>query len=81
MEYPRQVERWGVFEASLPGKTEGNPFTDYTIEAEFVSRDETVRVRGFYDGDGIYRVRFMPSFVGEYTFTISGSFSEQGEQD
>lgn len=80
MEYPRQVERWGVFEASLPGKTEGNPFTDYTIEAEFVSRDETVRVRGFYDGDGIYRVRFMPSFEGDYTFTISGSFSAEEEQ-
>ena len=78
--YPKTAERWGVFEASLPGKTEGNPFTDYTMEATFVSRGETVHVNGFYDGDGMYRVRFMPSFPGEYTFTVSGSFSDEGEQ-
>ena len=23
---------------------------------------------GFYDGDGVYKVRFMPAFEGEYTF-------------
>ena len=68
--YPKTAERWGVFEASLPGKTEGNPFTDYTMEATFVSRGETVHVNGFYDGDGMYRVRFMPSFPGEYTLSL-----------
>jgi len=70
------VERWGVFEVPVPGKTGGNPFTDYDIRGEFTGEHEKVTVQGFYDGEGIYRVRFMPSFTGHYTFTISGSFSD-----
>jgi len=71
------IERWGVFEAALHGKTEGNPFTDYEISGIFTSSKETVRVTGFYDGDDIYKVRFMPSFTGEYSYEISGSFSDE----
>ena len=29
------VEKWGRFEISAPGKTEGNPFTNYTCTATF----------------------------------------------
>jgi hypothetical protein len=75
--YTKQVERWDVFEVSCPGKTEGNPFTDYTITGVFTSKNETVHVDGFYDGDGTYKVRFMPSFEEEYRFEISGTFSEE----
>ena len=68
-----KIERWGVFEAAVSGRTDGNPFTDYTIVGTFAGKNETVVADGFYDGDGIYRVRFMPSFEGDYTFKISGS--------
>ena len=70
------VERWGIFELSLPGKTEGNPFTDYAIRGRFEGRHEDVMVSGFYDGDGIYKIRFMPSYTGEYRYTVFGSFSD-----
>ena len=30
--YNQIVEKWGIFEVSMPGKTQGNPFTDYTIQ-------------------------------------------------
>lgn len=75
--YQESVERWGTFEAEMPGKPEGNPFTDYTISGTFSNGAETKTVDGFYDGDGIYRIRFMPSFVGEYTFKVQGSFSDE----
>lgn len=75
--YQNQVEKWDVFEVEVFGKKEGNPFTDYTIEGVFSGKEETKTVDGFYDGDGVYRVRFMPSFEGTYTFKISGSFSEE----
>ena len=68
------VEKWGMLEISAPGKTEGNPFTDYTCAATFKGKNETVTVDGFYDGDGTYKARFMPSFEGEYTYEMSGSF-------
>lgn len=75
--YTKQVERWGVFEVNCEGKTEGNPFCDYTIEGTFVSKSQTVIAKGFYDGNGRYKVRFMPSFVQDYTFTIRGSFCNE----
>lgn len=59
--YTESVEKWGTFEAEMPGKHEGNPFTDYAIQGTFKGKEETKTVDGFYDGDGIYRVRFMPS--------------------
>lgn len=74
--YKNQVEKWGVQEIVCHGKTEGNPFTDYTIQGIFRGKNETVTTDGFYDGDGVYRVRFMPSFEGDYQFTVQGSFGE-----
>ena len=71
------VERWGVWEAAFPGKTAGNPFTDYEIHGEFTGENETAAVSGFYDGDGVYRMRFMPSFPGVYRYAVAGSFSDQ----
>ena len=74
--FPGSVERWCVYEVSLPGKTGGNPFTDYSIKGVFTCAHEQVQADGFYDGGGVYRVRFMPSFPEEYTFTIEGSFGD-----
>lgn len=74
--YSKLVEKWGVFEAALKGYSDGNPFTDYNISAAFTSKNECKCVDGFYDGNGIYKVRFMPSFAGNYSFEIKGSFSK-----
>ena len=71
---PARIERWGVAELSLQGRTSGNPFTDESVHARFTGVSEEVSANGFYDGDGIYRVRFMPSFAGEYRFILSASF-------
>ena len=38
-----------------------------TLEATFSQGGRAVRVPGFYDGDGTYRVRFMPDTEGEWT--------------
>ena len=69
----QQIEKWGVFEIALNGKRDGNPFLDYEVAGSFRSEQESVRTRGFYDGGGVYRVRFMPSFEGRYAYTIEGS--------
>lgn len=72
-----QVERWGMFEIALTGRTDGNPFTDCEIRGRFTHPCQEVEVSGFYDGEGVYKVRFMPSFEGEYRYEISGSFSDE----
>ncbi len=74
--YEKHIEKWGVFEVRVSGKTEGNPFVDYEIWAEYSHSCETKKVNGFYDGNGEYVIRFMPNCEGDYTFTIGGSFSE-----
>lgn len=71
------IERWGLFQLSLPGKTDGNPFTDYAIRGRFEGHHEDVMVTGFYDGNGIYTIRFMPSYPGEYRYTVFGTFSDR----
>lgn len=73
----QQVEKWGVFTFKVKGISAGNPFTDYQITGQFSNCCENKTVAGFYDGDGIYIVRFMPSFTGKYTYRISGSFSNE----
>lgn len=73
-----KVERWDVFEWSGTGRADGNPFVDYDIAGVFRGPGGTeVRASGFYDGEGTYRVRFMPEMVGKYTYEISGSFSDE----
>lgn len=80
MNYSKSVEKWGIMEVSVKGRQDGNPYTDYTICGTFYGKNETVKVDGFYDGDGVYKVRFMPSFTGEYSFRIEGNFCvESGE--
>ena len=70
------VEKWGLFEVSLKGPSAGNPFTEQSVSATFRSKNEIVTVDGFYDGDGVYKVRFMPSFTGDYVYETVGSFPE-----
>ena len=73
----KDVERWGVFEVRIIGPTQGNPFVDYEVKGVFTGKNEKKEVVGFYDGEGIYVVRFMPSFIGAYTVEITSNFSEE----
>jgi hypothetical protein len=72
----QSVEQWGLFELTLHGPASGNPFQDVTLAAAFTHEHRTVEVKGFYDGDGIYRVRFMPDMQGEWTWTTVSSAKE-----
>jgi hypothetical protein len=71
------VRKWDVLEIEAKGFSDKNPFTDYQIVGTFTSASKSVTVDGFYDGDGVYKVRFMPSIEGEYRYEISGSFAEK----
>ncbi|MBW8782707.1 MAG: DUF5060 domain-containing protein [Verrucomicrobia bacterium] len=70
------VEQWGVFETALRGPAEGNPFTDVTFSAVFRQGERAFPVTGFYDGDGVYRLRFMPDATGEWHYETRGNRPE-----
>ena len=75
------VERWGCLELSFPGPTDGNPFTDASVHGIFRGENETVETEGFYDGDGVWRIRFMPSYPGAYRYSVRDAFGETHEGD
>ena len=76
----QSVERWGIFELTLPGPSEGNPFLDVQIGAQFARSHRTIDVDGFYDGEnkgkGIYRVRFMPDVEGKWRYVTRSNRPE-----
>ncbi|UCD50186.1 MAG: DUF5060 domain-containing protein [Phycisphaerales bacterium] len=76
-----QVERWDVFELALPGPTEGNPFIGIEFSAVFRQGARTFEPHGFYDGDGTFRIRFMPDREGVWTYeTRSNRAALSGKQ-
>ncbi|MFB2564378.1 DUF5060 domain-containing protein [Rhizobium sp. IMFF44] len=70
------VEKWGVFEAAFNGPSSGNPYLDVAFDAVFSQNCRETRVPGFYDGDGVYRVRFMPDNEGDWSFRTRSKTSE-----
>ena len=73
------VRRWRVFELELHGPAHGNPFTEVDLRADFRLGERTLTAYGFYDGDGVYRIRFMPDEEGDWSFrTLSNARSLDG---
>jgi hypothetical protein len=73
---PARVEQWGLFEVSLRGPADGNPFLDVKLSAEFRFKNRIVKPDGFYDGDGVYRIRFMPDSQGAWTYATRSNRPE-----
>lgn len=70
---PTTVEQWAVWELELSGPKDGNPFVDVRFTTEFSNGSKTVEVDGFYDGDGVFRVRFMPDRVGAWRYVTKSN--------
>src|SRR5262245_41729599 len=67
------VEQWDVFELSLNGPSDGNPFVDVTLSAKFTRDGQAIECRGFYDGDGTYRIRFSPPQQGVWKYQTNSN--------
>ena len=63
-----EIEQWGVWELSLEGPRDGNPYLEVELGATLHREDHSVTVRGFYDGDGVYRIRFSPPAQGVWRY-------------
>ncbi len=57
-----------MYEYTLKGPVKGNPFQDVVLSATFTHGDISREVKGFYAGEGKYKVRFMPEEEGEWKF-------------
>ena len=74
------VEQWGVAEVVLRGPSGGNPFTEVELSARVSLGDRSLEVAGFYDGDGVYRIRFLPGRPGEWRYATRSNRAEYDGQ-
>ncbi|HEV2292694.1 MAG TPA: DUF5060 domain-containing protein [Tepidisphaeraceae bacterium] len=70
------VEQWDFCEITLEGPSSGNPFTEVEFGAHFSNGQTSLDVDGFYDGQGVYRVRFMPPTPGHWTYKTRSNRKE-----
>jgi hypothetical protein len=85
------IARFGRFELVLEGPGHGNPFVDVALRAVIETPDGEVDVPGFYDGDGVYRLRYLVEHLGAHRFRtrstarsldgIEGGFRVVGARD
>jgi hypothetical protein len=67
------IPKWEIFELTLSGPKEGNPFREVQLSATFINGARRVTADGFYDGDGVYKIRFMPDAEGEWSYQTSSN--------
>jgi hypothetical protein len=67
------IHKYDIFELTLQGPAEGNPFLDVTLSVIFTLDHRSIKVDGFYDGDGTYKVRFMPDTEGRWHYTTTST--------
>jgi hypothetical protein len=67
------TEKWKIFEISLSAASTGNPFKDVKFSGQFIKDNDTVTFPGFYDGDGIYKIRFMPQKEGKWNYITTSN--------
>jgi hypothetical protein len=75
-----QIEKWGFFELSLSQQYPGNPFLDVSLTATFTNEDRRVDVNGFYDGEGVFKIRCMPDQEGQWQFITHSNVPELDNQ-
>lgn len=67
------IEQWGIFEISESALVSDNPFTDVTFTAKFTQSETSLDVSGFYDGNDVFRLRFMPPQTGEWSYVTQSN--------
>ena len=67
-------EQWGITELVIDGPSHGNPFVDVELSARFTDdRGNGTSVGGFYDGEGVYRIRFQAPQAGRWTYVTAST--------
>lgn len=67
---------WAPSELALRGPSAGNPYLDVTLTATFRNGDAERVATGFYDGDGVYRIRFLPELAGTWSYSTKSNVAE-----
>ncbi len=76
----QNVDQWDVYEITINGPLTGNPYMEVELSAVFSNKGESIKVPGFYDGNGIYRIRFSPPETGTWSYRTASNVSELSDK-
>jgi len=71
-----ETNKYEIFEIPLEGPESGNPFNDVQLTAQFQYKNRSYVCEGFYDGDGKYKIRFMPDEEGTWKFSTTSNYEK-----
>lgn len=80
------MRQYEMFELQFQGEEPAGSQAVVDVTAEFshtgADGKQTVKtVKGFYAGNGVYKVRFYPSEAGAYTWKVKGLVSGEGSEE
>jgi hypothetical protein len=67
------IPRFAVVELRFDGPSHGNPFVDVELRASVSCGERALHIGGFYDGDGVYLIRFLAEAEGTWQFETASS--------
>ena len=73
------MRQYETFELTFKGKEAGANEVQADISAVFTINGSKKKVKGFCDGDGIYKVRFLPSETGVCEWKVVSPLELEGE--
>lgn len=77
----QDVPKWSLFEETVNNsRTYNNPFSNVTLDVEYVSPSgKKTAFWGFYDGGTIWKFRFMPNELGQWSYSATFSDGRPGK--
>lgn len=77
------MKQYETFELRFGGETLPGAWAQIDLTATFSCAQESLTVKGFYDGEsdgqGVYVVRFLPQYAGVYRYQVRGAVTAEGE--
>ncbi len=73
------MRQYETYELILQGEEPKDSFVEVALTAEFTLNGSITEVKGFYAGNGVYKVRFYPKHAGNYHYKITGVVSAEGD--
>ncbi|WP_320920541.1 DUF5060 domain-containing protein [Eisenbergiella porci] len=71
------MRQYEMFEISLTGEISEDNQAEVTAVISFEGKEK--QIKGFYAGNGVYKVRFLPESAGLYRWKVNGAVSGEGE--
>lgn len=77
------MKQYETFELRFGGDVLSDAWAQIDLTATFSCAQESLTVKGFYDGEsdgrGVYVVRFLPQYAGVYRYQVRGAVTAEGE--